>query len=98
MSERTNTRQQSIYFDNVAVTTAAFVLRGGVYGVTAKATWGGGSVTLEKLSQDGTNYVEAMEAFSEDGYATVTVPSGTYRFAVATATAVYLDMTAIASD
>ena len=83
-------------FTNISATTAAFTLPAGNYGVTAKATWGGGSVTLQKLSPDGSTYVTALTAFSADGYATVLLPSGTYKFAVATATAVYVEIASIA--
>lgn len=79
-------------FSNISATTAAFTLRGGNYGVTAKATWGGGSVTLQRLSMDGTTYVTVLTAFAADGYASVNLPSGTYRLTVATATAIYVDI------
>ena len=82
-------------FSNISASTAAFALRGGAYGVTAKATWGGGSVTLQKLSPDATTYVTVLTAFSADGYASVNLPAGTYRFTIATATAIYLDLTSI---
>lgn len=36
-------------------------------------------------------YVTAATAITADGYSTVTLPPGTYKFAVATATAVYVD-------
>jgi hypothetical protein len=35
-------------YSNISATPASFILRGGNYGVTAKATWGGGSVTLQR--------------------------------------------------
>ena len=82
-------------FSNISATTAAFTLRGGQYGVTVSATFGGGSVTLQRLSADGATYVTALTAFSAAGYQTIALPSGTYRLAVATATAVYADVTAV---
>jgi hypothetical protein len=82
-------------FSNISATPAVFTLRGGQYGVTAKATWGGGSVTLQRLSVDGTTYVTCLTAFSADGYAVVSLPSGTYKLLVATASAIYVDIVSI---
>jgi hypothetical protein len=82
-------------FSNISATPGSFTLRGGNYGVTAKATWGGGSVTLQRLSPDATTYVTVMTAFSADGYASANLPSGTYRLLVATATAIYIDVVSI---
>ena len=82
-------------FSNISATPTAFTLRGGQYGVTAKATWGGGSVTLQRLSKDAATYVTCLTAFTADGYASVNLPSGTYRLLVATATAIYVDIVAI---
>lgn len=79
-------------FSNISATPSAFTLRGGNYGLTAKATWGGGSVTLQRLSMDGTTYVTVLTALTADGYANANLPSGTYRLLVATATAVYVDI------
>lgn len=82
-------------FPNIAATPASFTLRGGQYAVTAKATWGGGSVTLQRLAFDATTYVTCLTAFSADGYATVNLPGGTYRLLVATATGIYVDVVSI---
>ena len=82
-------------FSNISVTTSAFTLRGGQYGITVSATFGGGSVTMQRLSQDATTWVTCATAFTAAGYAAVNLPSGSYRFAIATATAVYIDCTAI---
>lgn len=82
-------------FSNISSTTSAFTLRGGLYGMTVKATWGGGSVTLQRLAADATTYVTALTAFAADGYATVSLPAGTYKVAVATATGVYADIAPI---
>jgi hypothetical protein len=85
-------------FTNIAATPASFTLRGGLYGVTSKGTWGGGSATLQRLAFDGATYVTVLTAITADGYATVQLPPGTYRVLIATATAVYLDIIAIATD
>lgn len=96
MSQIKNTTNERFYFENIAATTAAFTLRGGLYGVTASATWGGGSVTLQRLAADGSTYITCLTAFTASGYATVSLPPGAYKVAVATSTAVYIDITAIA--
>lgn len=78
------------HFTNISATTAAFALIGGKYGVSYSATWGGGSVTLQILGGDGATWVAALSNFTANGYSTVDLPPGQYRFAVTTATAVYL--------
>jgi hypothetical protein len=85
---------EKVSFSNILATPASFILRGGNYGVTAKATWGGDSVTLQRLSPDGTTYVTVLTAFTADGYQNANLPSGTYRLLVATATAIYVDVVA----
>lgn len=77
-------------FTGISATTAAFPLLGGVYGITASATWGGGSVALQTLAADGTTWVQALSAFTSNGYATISLAPGQYRFSVSTASAVYL--------
>ena len=37
---------ESFSFSNISASTAAFTLRGGNYGLTCHATWGGGNVAL----------------------------------------------------
>lgn len=81
---------------NISATPASFTLRGGQYALTATASWGGGSATLQRLAPDGATYVTCLTALSADGYATVNLPSGTYRLAVATATALYADLVSVA--
>ncbi|MDT5016569.1 MAG: hypothetical protein QOD39_2729 [Mycobacterium sp.] len=85
-------------FTNISATTAAFLLDGGLYAVTSKGTWGGGNLALQRLSSDGSTYVTCLTAFTADGYATVSLPPGSYKFAVTTATAVYVDIVAIATS
>lgn len=82
-------------FSNISATTASFKLRGGNYGVTVHATWGGGSVTLQRLSPDGTTYVTVLTAFAADGYQNQNLPSGTYQLLVVTATAIYVDVVSV---
>lgn len=85
---------ENVAFKNISATPAPFTLRGGNYGVTAHATWGGGSVTLQRLSPDGSTYVTVLTAFAADGYQNANLPSGTYQLLVATATAIYVDVVA----
>lgn len=85
---------ENFAFKNVSTTQGPFTLRGGNYGVTVHATFGGGSVTLQRLSPDGSTYVTVMTAFAADGYANANLPSGTYQLLVATATAIYVDVVA----
>lgn len=92
------TTNETQTFSNISATTAAFSLRGGLYAVTAKGTWGGGSATLQRLASDGSTYVTALTAFAADGFQTLTLPPGTYKVAIATATAVYVDIVEIASN
>jgi hypothetical protein len=70
-------------FSNIAATTAAFNLDGGKYGVSCVATFGGGSVTLQVLAQDGVTWLPALTAFTANGYASVDLLPASYRVAVA---------------
>ena len=90
--------REAVTFSNISATTAAFTLYGGQYGVTATATFGGGSITLQKLSVDGSTWVTVLTAFSAAGYATVNLPQGTYRIAVTTATAVYVSVESVVTS
>jgi hypothetical protein len=87
-----------VSFSNISATPTSFSLRGGLYGVTSKGTWGGGSATLQRLAPDATTYITVLTAIAADGYATVSLPPGTYQLLIATATAVYVDIIAIATD
>ena len=88
--------QESATYSNISATTATFTLRGGQYGVTVHAgSWSSGSVTLQRLAFDGSTYVTCLTAFSADGYASVNLPAGTYKFTVASATGIYIDLIGI---
>jgi hypothetical protein len=84
-------------FINISATTAAFQLDGGKYGVDCVGS-GFGTVTLQKLGADGTTYVTALTAFAANGYATADLPTGTYTVAVASATAVYVNIRRIEGE
>lgn len=76
--------------------SAKFTLLGGQYGVTAIATFGGGSVTLQAVGPDGSTLVTVLTAFTTNGYATVTLPAGQYQFTVTTATVAFASILPIA--
>lgn len=80
---------------NLSATATAFNLTGGLYGITVSATWSSGTVTLQRLAADGATYVTVVTAFSANGYASAQLPQGTYKMTIATATAVYYDITPI---
>lgn len=83
---------KGISFSNISGTPGGFLLEGGQYAVQVNATFGGGSVTLQRLSVDGSTYVTCLTAFSAAGYATVNLPYGTYKLTIATATGVYAEI------
>ncbi len=84
-------------FSNISASTSPFVLEGGKYGVAAVATFGGGSVKLQALLPDGSTYASVSSGtdLAAAGYATVDLTPGTYRFTIATATAVYCSVAKI---
>ncbi len=84
MSERGGAPQDDYFaVDNVAATTSAFYLRGGLYGVLVEGDFSGnGSITLQAKAASGT-YVTCLTAFTADGYATAYLPAGIYIFTVA---------------
>lgn len=89
--------RDSISFSNISATTAAFKLDGGKYAVAAIATFGGGSVKLQRLGPDASTYQSVASAsdFTAAGYTALDLPPGQYRFTIATATAVYAEVTSI---
>lgn len=87
---------QTVSFSNISATPTVFTLGGGLYSITAHATWGGGSITLQRLAPDATTYITVSAAITTDGYATVSLPPGTYKLLVATATGIYVDIVEIA--
>jgi hypothetical protein len=69
-------------FSNIGATTAAFGLGGGKYGVTCKASTYG-TVTLQTLAADATTWLTALTAFAANGFASVDLPPGQFRVAIA---------------
>jgi hypothetical protein len=89
------TSTQSFQFTNIAATTAGFVVKGGSYGLSVVATFGGGNVQLQLLGPDGSTWLSVGSAVTANGFASLTLPPGTYRIAITTATAVYAALTSV---
>lgn len=89
------TATESHQFANISATTSAFGLYGGKYGLTAAATWGGGNVQLQTLADDSSTWLNVGSSITANGFTTFDLPPGQYRFAVTTATAVYLAISTI---
>ena len=87
-------------FSNISATTALFNLAGGKYGVDCVATFGGGSVKLQKVLADGSTLqsIGSSTDFTAAGYATVDLPPGQYKFVVATATAIFAEIVRIPGE
>ncbi len=90
----------SYFASNINATTAAFILTGGKYGVDCMATFGGGSVKLQKVLGDGATLQSVSSAtdFTANGYATVDLPHGSYKLVIATATGVYVQIKRIPGE
>ena len=72
-------------------------LKGGRYALSAiSASWGGGSVTVQRLAGDNSTYVNVPNAtLSANGLVAFDAPAGNYQIVVATATGVAAAMTGI---
>lgn len=69
---------------------AVFGLNGGVYQVTAIATWGGGNVELFQLGADQSTWLSVTDPITENGGDTIYLPPGNFRWSITTATGVTL--------
>jgi hypothetical protein len=91
------TAVEAIVFKNIGASSAAFALRGGKYAIVANAT-GTGTMGLQMLGADGLTFVPAHAAFvAVTGFATVDLPPGSYKFVLATFTAVFASICRISS-
>jgi hypothetical protein len=63
---------EAVTFSNIGATTAAFGLKGGLYAMSAIATWGGGTVKIQMIVPDGSTgtAVDIQQSF-DDGSATI---------------------------
>jgi hypothetical protein len=84
-------------FSSISANTAAFTLKGGYYMVAAVATFSGGSVELQLLGPDQSTWLSAPTALKLTAAGTIAgyLPPGQYRFAIATATAVYASVAGV---
>ena len=75
-------------FANISATTAAFKLGGGRY--NAAAIIAGGTAKLQTLGPDGASWLSISTAsdFAANGFATVDLAPGQYRFTLAGASGV----------
>jgi hypothetical protein len=81
---------------NISATPPLFRPTAGLYELTVHAeTWGGGSVTLQRIAADGATYASAFKVFSGDDLDTSYVTSGAYQLTIATATNVSADFVLI---
>jgi len=89
---------ESAQFVNIgAVTTAAFRLKGGKYGVMTKST-GAGTIDLKILAQDGSTFLAVItQIVAVTGYATVDLPPGQYRVEITGFTANFISVTSVPS-
>jgi hypothetical protein len=58
-----------------------FVLRGGLYQISAIATWGGGNVAFNQLGADGVTWLPVVDALTANGVSTVYLPTGEFQLA-----------------
>ena len=92
-------QNESVNFSNISATTSPFILMGGVYAMNVVAT-GFGTVDLQQLLADGSTYASVLPAaFAANGLKTsLVLPAGQYKVVIATATAVYANITRIPND
>lgn len=88
------TAAESFKVSGLSANSAAITIKGGRYLVAAQATFGGGSVAFQGLLPDGTTYATVPDiagnaaTFTTQGWKTIDLCPGQYRFTIATATAV----------
>lgn len=89
-----NTPERVVY-SNIAVTTAAFGLRGGTYWIETKST-GAGTLDLHKLGPDGATYTARITQITATaGQQTIALPPGSYKWVISGFTANYLEISSI---
>ena len=88
------TATESKQFSNIAATTAAFILRGGNYVLTASGTIT--SVQLQVQSLDGSTWINVGAALSAAGLVSYSLAPGSYRLAI-TGSAIYAALTSVPS-
>jgi hypothetical protein len=82
-------------FNLGSASSAQFQITGGFYCLDAIATWGGGSVTVQRVGPDGSTLISTALTLSANGTIEGYLPPGTYQITVATATAVNASLVSI---
>jgi hypothetical protein len=78
---------------NLSTTPTPIKLRAGFYLLTVRAErWGGGSVTVQRLSADGSTFETAFKPFLADSSAQAFLVSGAYQLTIDLATDVSADL------
>ena len=85
-----------VTWDNISATPANFQLGGGSYEVDVVATFGGGSVTLNRQAKDDAAFVQVLPPFTANGIQFVDLLAGTYQLTIVNAMAVYARIARIA--
>lgn len=83
------------------LTADTFSLEGGAYVVDAVATWGGGSVALQRMGPNGTTWLSlgSSAALTADSVTdTLALPPGLYRLNAATASAIYATISRVPGE
>lgn len=86
-------------FSNISATTSAFPLGGGLYMLSGVATWSSGNIEVKLLALDGSTWLSLPTAMklTASGTISASLPPGTYRLEVTSATGVYAALTRIPS-
>lgn len=104
--------QEAVLFSNVLVANSPFLFKltlGGKYSVSVVATFGGGSIKLQKLGPDASTYVDhlapfnnagtevdlVISTFAANGTKVFDLAPGDYQFLLTTATSAYLSVARI---
>jgi hypothetical protein len=78
---------------NISANSPPFKLTAGLYELTVHAeAWSGGSVTLQRLSFDGSVFSTSFKSFSADGLVRAYVPSGAYQLTIVKTTRVSAEL------
>jgi hypothetical protein len=80
---------EAVAWNNISATPANFQLGGGSYEVDVVATFGGGSVTLNREAHDRVTFEQVLTPFTANGIQFADLPAGTYQLAIVVATRVY---------
>lgn len=86
---------ESKKWTDVDATPETVIIYGGVYVLSAVATWGGGNVVLERVISEGV-LAPTHTALTDDGITDpLYLPPGEYQLTITTATGVTADLTRV---